>query len=70
MQGDDDAIKQLLLSLGVLEQSLDDIHIIIRLLHTIMVEEWDQNLDLYQGSVTEDLATVSNTYLQEWCICW
>ena len=46
MQGDDDAIKQLLLSLGVLEQSLDDIHIIIRLLPTIMVEEWDQNLDL------------------------
>ena len=28
------------------------------------MEEWERNLDLYQGYLTEDLATVSQTFLQ------
>ena len=46
------------LGLGVVEEN---IRIITRLLRKSMVEEWEHNLDLYQGYLT---ATVSQTFLQ------
>ena len=63
VQHGDDAIKQVLLRLGIQEGNICDICTIVRVLRNKMVEEWDQR-DLYQGYLTEDLSTVSHTYLE------
>ena len=64
IQHGDDAIKQILLKLGIQEESICDVCTIIRVLRTKMVEEWDKNLDLYQDYITENLCAVSHTYLE------
>ena len=62
-QGDRD-IQELMLALGMPETSLYDTNYLQRLLRTRMVEEWEANLDQYQGYITQDLVTVSHQYLQ------
>lgn len=64
IQHGDKDIKELLLGLGVPETNLCDINYLQRLLRTRMVEEWEENVDQYQGYITDDLATISHTYLQ------
>ena len=65
MQQGDDAIKQHMISLGIPEEYLNDIEYIQRLLRTKMVEEWEKNIDHYQGYITQDLGTVTQQYLQD-----
>ena len=53
--GDKD-IEQVLLGLGVSHVSLNDVEYLQRLLRTLMVKEWQEHTDHYQGYLTEDLA--------------
>ena len=50
-----DAIKHHMISLGIPEEHLQNLEYIQRLLRTKMVEEWEQNIDHYQGYITQDL---------------
>lgn len=50
-----DAIKDHMISLGIPEEHLQNLEYIQRLLRTKMVEEWEQNIDHYQGYITQDL---------------
>ena len=61
--GDKD-IEQVLLGLGVPRVSLNDVEYLQRLLRTLMVNEWQEHTDNYQGYLTEDLAPHSETFLQ------
>ena len=65
MQQGDTALKQKMISIGIPEEHLYDLEYIQRLLRTKMVEEWQQNLDNYQGYLHQDLSIVSQQYLQD-----
>lgn len=59
----DTVVIQLLLQLGVPEVNLNDISCIGRLLRVKMVEEWIQNIEYYQGFLTEDLSDIAQDFL-------
>ena len=65
MEQGDTAIKQQMMKIGVPEVHLNDLEYIQRLLRTRMVEEWQQNVDNYQGYIIQDLGVVSRQYLQD-----
>ena len=54
-----------MISIGIPEEHLYDLEYIQRLLRTKMVEEWQQNLDNYQGYLHQDFSIVSQQYLQD-----
>ena len=54
IQNGDIAIGQALIQLGVPETHLNDIEFIKRLLRIRMVQEWNSNLEYYQGFLTDD----------------
>ncbi len=63
VQRGEDAVIQQLLSIGVPQQHLRDIGFIGRHLRVRMVQEWQNDIDYYQGFVIEDLAQVSSSFL-------
>ena len=52
-------IRAHLLSLGVPEMQLGDVEFLRKFLRSRMVEEWSNNLDFYQGFITNDLNAIS-----------
>ena len=64
LQHGDKDIKELLLGLSVPQISLYDVNYLQRLLRTLMVKEWEENIDQYQGYLTEDFVMISKTFLQ------
>ena len=57
--------EQLLLGLySVSQANLNDQDYLQRILRTLVVKEWEENIDHYQGYLTEDLAPVTHAVLQ------
>ena len=56
-------MMQMLLRLDVPEANLKDIDYIRRLLRTRMVEEWQNNIEYYQGFLTVDLRDIAPDFL-------
>ena len=54
-----------LLDIGIPEQCLCDITYIRRHLRIRMVQEWNSNIEYYQGFISEDLALVSHSFLDD-----
>ena len=59
------AIITQLLAIGIPEEHLCDIAYIRRHLRVRMVQEWNNNIDYYQGFITEDLALLSHSFLDD-----
>ena len=59
----DASILQILLQTGVPEQHLKDPEYIVRLLRVRMVQEWNNNIEYYQGFLTDDLTAISHQFL-------
>ena len=57
------AIITQLLAIGIPEQHMRDIAYIRRHLRVRMVQEWNNHIDYYQGFITEDLALISHSFL-------
>ena len=51
----DKNIEQVLLGLSVPDQHLNDADYLQRFLRNLMVKEWKEHTDQYQGYFTEDL---------------
>ena len=65
IQGGDAGIKAHMLLLGVPEMNLEDVEFLCKFLRLKMVEEWSNNLDFYQGFITNDLSSMSQHFLQD-----
>ena len=67
VQSGDSAVHQILSRLGVSESHFDNITYIRRVLRERMVQEWNNNLEYYQGFLTVDvdLSAVSQEYLDD-----
>lgn len=63
-QSGDTAVLQILVHLGVPETQFMDIDYIQKLLRVRMVQEWNSNLEYYQGFLTVDLSAVSRDFLE------
>lgn len=57
------AIITQLLAIGIPEQHMCDIAYIRRHLRVRMVQEWNNHIDYYQRFITEDLALISHSFL-------
>ena len=62
--GEQPIITQLL-HIGIPEECLCNITYIRRHLRIRMVQEWNSNIEYYQGFITEDLALVSQSFLDD-----
>ena len=59
----DAAILHILQQIGVPDQHAKDPEYIAKLLRVRMVQEWNNNMEYYQGFLTEDHATSSHHFL-------
>ena len=59
----DTSILQILLQIGVPEDHINDTEYIAKMLRVRMVQEWNSNIEYYQGFLTEDLAAISHHFL-------
>ena len=65
IEGGDAHVKAHLLSLGVPEMQLRDERFLSKFLRKRMVMEWHNNIDFYQGFITNDLTTEAQLFLED-----
>ena len=51
------------MQIGVPEDHINDTEYIAKMLRVRMVQEWNSNIEYYQGFLTEDLAAISHHFL-------
>ncbi len=61
----DNCTRELLLSMGLPEDKLDDMYIIAKLLRRLVVREWQENTDNYQGYTLVDVCSEASNYLAD-----